>query len=403
MHKLIAGQKLKVSDITSGKILDVRLEIENPIIYDFMGIVLNSQEKIISEQHIVYYGRKQDPDAVLNLYQQHKTLSRMKVNLAAANADVRHIALVLSVEQKNSLKNIGSGKVVIAAAGTDIVAFDFLAADFEQEKSVMLLEFYFKDVWRLKVVAQGFNEGLSKTIQHYGGKTIHAIRPVVEDENNAASGNKDLDKMPVNNIDINLEKVVLQDRGDRGIISLKKTKRNQPIHINLNWDIILHGFADAFVAPKIDLDLGCMYEMQDGSKGVIQALGRRFGSAEEFPYIYLDHDDRSGISKNGENLYILRPDLIQRVLIYAYVYEGILNFQDVDGRLSIKDGQGQEIYLELTQPDPRLSFCTIALIENESDGISNEIGVTKEVLYFSDHKEADEHYEFDFSWKSGKK
>lgn len=403
MQKLIAGQKLKISDISSEKTLDVRLEIENAVTYDVMGVLLNSQEKLVSEQHLVYYGRKQDPDAVLNLYQQHKTLSRMKVNLAAANADVRHIALVLSVEKKNSLKNIGSGKVVIAAAGMDILAFEFSPADFKQEKSLILVEFYFKDVWRLKVVAQGFDEGLSKTLQYYGGSKTHAIQPVAEDQQDIISGNQGQSNIPTKNASINLEKVVLQDRGDRGIISLQKTKRKQPIHINLNWDIILHGFEDLLVAAKIDLDLGCMYEMQDGSKGVIQALGRTFGSAEEFPYIYLDHDDRSGNSKNGENLYILRPDLIKRVLIYAYVYEGILTFQDVNGRLSIKDGQGQEIYLELTQPDPRLAFCAIAIIENENDGISNEISVIKEVLYFSDQEEIDEHYEFGFRWRPNKK
>ena len=47
-------------------------------------------------------------------------------------------------------------------------------------------------------------------------------------------------------------------------------------------------------APKgVDLDLGCLYELADGRKGVVQALGGAFGSLNSAPWIFLDGDDRS--------------------------------------------------------------------------------------------------------------
>ena len=38
-------------------------------------------------------------------------------------------------------------------------------------------------------------------------------------------------------------------------------------------------------AKGIDLDLGCLFELQDGRKGVVQALGNAFGDLERPPYV----------------------------------------------------------------------------------------------------------------------
>src|SRR5690606_40105293 len=58
----------------------------------------------------------------------------------------------------------------------------------------------------------------------------------------------------------------------------------------------------------VDLDLGCLYELADGSKGVIQALGNSFGALNTPPYIHLDGDDRTGSSTGGENMHINRSE-----------------------------------------------------------------------------------------------
>ena len=54
--------------------------------------------------------------------------------------------------------------------------------------------------------------------------------------------------------------------------------------------------AAASVSKGVDLDLGCLYELADGRKGVIQALGNAFGSLNRRPWILLDGDDRTGRS-----------------------------------------------------------------------------------------------------------
>lgn len=95
------------------------------------------------------------------------------------------------------------------------------------------------------------------------------------------------------------------------------------ILINLNWNT---GFFQN-ASGGIDLDLGCMYELADGSKNVVQALGNAFGSLISPPYISLDGDDRTGASVTGENLRINgnMVSQIRRILVYTFIYDGVAN------------------------------------------------------------------------------
>ncbi len=100
-------------------------------------------------------------------------------------------------------------------------------------------------------------------------------------------------------------------------IDLSKAGKSKQltVHVNLNWNQQPNkntGFFTKLVGGNSapDLDLGCMYETVDGTKGVIQPLGGNFGSKSSPPYIFLDKDDRTGAVADGENMLIYRPDTI---------------------------------------------------------------------------------------------
>ena len=81
----------------------------------------------------------------------------------------------------------------------------------------------------------------------------------------------------------------------------------------------------------IDLDLACLWEFTDGSKGVVQALGNAFQAPYRgAPIIRLDGDDRSGSGTGGENMFIdlSRVDEIRRILVFAFIYEGVPNWAE---------------------------------------------------------------------------
>ena len=145
--------------------------------------------------------------------------------------------------------------------------------------------------------------------------------------------------------------------------------------------------------------MGCLYLARDGRKGCIQALGGNFGSRNGDPYIYLDKDDRSGAASDGENLYVLRPDLIERVLVFAFIYEGAANFGTVNGRLTLHERDGSETLIRLDAPRAGATFCAICLISRTASGVD----IVKEARYFQGHRDADQHYGFGFQWSRGSK
>lgn len=200
--------------------------------------------------------------------------------------------------------------------------------------------------------------------------------------------------------------IKLEKTGDSHRIDLRKheSAKSVSVHVNLNWEKLTNnkgGFLEKIFGNNSapDLDLGCMYEMTSGEKGVIQPLGGNFGSKTTSPYIYLDKDDRSGAASDGENMYILRPDLVKRVLFFGFIYEGAKDFKSVRGRILFKVSNGEEVYLELNNPDSDRSFCVAALVNI----IDSQVVIVKEEKYFKDHEEADNVYKFGFNWVSATK
>ena len=94
-------------------------------------------------------------------------------------------------------------------------------------------------------------------------------------------------------------------------------------------------------AAGIDLDLACLWEFSDGSKGVVQALGNAFQAPYQgAPIIRLDGDDRSGAVTGGENMFIdlSRVNEIRRILVFAFIYEGVPNWASADGVVTLLPG-----------------------------------------------------------------
>ena len=204
---------------------------------------------------------------------------------------------------------------------------------------------------------------------------------------------------------VNLGKVTLAKQGEARTVSLRKSDGNyNPLHFNLNWSANQPKKRRGFLSmggtqQAPDLDLGCMFEMVDGQASVIQPLGGYFGSAHDAPWILLDKDDRTGAAADGENLYVYRPEMIRRMVVFALIYDGAPDFQSVGGYLTMRDGNGSETVVELSNPDANRTFCAIALVTNTGNGVE----IRKEERYFTRHRECDALYQFGFDWTPGHK
>ncbi|WP_074378212.1 TerD family protein [Mycobacteroides abscessus] len=207
---------------------------------------------------------------------------------------------------------------------------------------------------------------------------------------------------------VNLSKISLTKAAPT--VSLTKAGQQGAMRVNLNWSQgagqAKTGFLSKLAGPSggggVDLDLGCLYELSNGDKGVVQALGNAFGSLTGAPHIKLDADDRTGSAAGGENMHIdlSRPELFRRILIFAMIYEGAPNWAAVDGVVTLFPTSGPQVEVKLDSASNSARICAIALLQNTGSGID----VTREVRYIDGSQSTlDRTYGWGMKWTAGSK
>lgn len=225
------------------------------------------------------------------------------------------------------------------------------------------------------------------------------------------------------------------DSGDASTNAIELTKRRAQIsltkqgaatghlRVNLSWrmrtsdiggsqreSLLRHPFR-ALKPPEVvghsqsmvnvDLDLGCLYELQDGSKGVVQPLGGYFGDTNAPPYVKLSGDDRFG-SGSGETMYINldHRDNIKRLLVFVYIYDQTPAFDRTHASVTLYPSSGPRIEVHLDERQPQARSCAVVMIEKAK----NEIIVRREAKFvYGFQAELDRLYGWGLQWGRGYK
>jgi tellurite resistance protein TerA len=186
------------------------------------------------------------------------------------------------------------------------------------------------------------------------------------------------------------------------------------MRVNLNWQMrkqfsgwgSKRGRATA-MHSDLDLDLCALFELTDGRKGVVQALGNAFGSLNRPPYIHLDGDDRTGGVATGENLTINLDHKrdFRRILIFVTIYEGARSFADLHATVTLTPLGGAPIDFSLDECTVPSTVCALALITNDG----HDLTVQREARYLvpqrgvSPQRTVDQVYGWGMNWTPGRK
>lgn len=152
----------------------------------------------------------------------------------------------------------------------------------------------------------------------------------------------------------------------------------------------------------VDLDIGCLYELQDGTRGSIQAFGEKFGHYNKSPFVSLSGDERTGDAE-GHDEYLLingaKWNEIKRLLIYIYIYKGAPSWSQIKPQVVIDVPGENDLYVTLKAHDDALCLCAVGELENIRGGIK----LTNRTEYFPGHEEMDRAFGYGLSWEDGKK
>lgn len=454
MTELVAGANVSLN--ASSLQLRISTQSQQNIQPDFAAYLLaETTSKVRGDADMVFYGQTQNGNASVKLIQQHNP-QIFALELSQIEASIGKVAISASLDAPHTFNTIQQLKIEIMTQG-QVIAHALITGQGRQENALIIGEFYRRNgQWKFRLVAQGFNGGLKPLSEYFGVEISDAPQsqpaqnhnsntqnnPSIQQnssygnpfQNSSAQGNLNQSQLKQNNpIDLNrsqkntntptnptqqaspvsklnLNKITLDKQNNK--INLSKSNQGfGEIKVNLNWHQQATtstnqegGFFKKLLNQGqnkgIDLDLGCLYEMQDGTKSVVQALGNTFGNFQNFPYIQLSADDRTGAISDGEWLRINGQhwSQIRRVVIFAFIYEGIPNWAATDGVVTIYVPDQPPIEIGLTEGQP-YAMCGIVELTNQGGGIQ----VQRHVRYVQGHRELDQAFGFGLRWKAGSK
>lgn len=181
------------------------------------------------------------------------------------------------------------------------------------------------------------------------------------------------------------------------------------IRIGAAWDNVQTQKAGFFqkllkkaTRQGVDIDLGCLYELTDGSRGCVQAFGNMMGQFDQSPFIVLSGDERTGDAAGHDEHLDLNGKHwpgVKRLLVYVYIYDGVPNWSSLHPEIQVSvPGEHPMIVTPNVHMD-ELAVCAIAMLENIRGGIK----LTNHTEYFPGHAEMDRAFGFGLEWDDGKK
>jgi tellurite resistance protein TerA len=266
------------------------------------------------------------------------------------------------------------------------------------ETALILAELYQRNgAWKVRVVGQGFNGGLAKLAPHLGVEVAEPAPSPAPPKPTPAPPKTEPAPPPK---PVSLTKVTLTKQNST--VNLKKDDgRFGKIRVNLNWNQRPKKTGFFTRNSSLDLDVGAFVETRDGGLFVVQALGRAFGDFNQAPFTKLLGDDRTGAVTDGEWLEINGDEWseIERVLVYAFIYEGAPNWQETDGIIRVLVPGQPEIEVRMNEYGDTRGMCAVASLENKG----GQVRVSREVTFHQGHEAMDREYGWGFRWTTARK
>lgn len=326
--------------------------------------------------------------------------------------------------------------IEVRDAASNAVVARFDSAGASVETAFVLGEFYRRQgAWKFRAVGQGYSSGLEGLATDFGisvDEPQHTppaaapaappvARPVTAPPAVAPPVTMPPPAGPPAPVQppappaapVRLSKVTLT-KAAPAVSLTKQGGTSGAMRVNLNWEVrkqfsgwgSKRGRAVAMHAD-LDLDLCALYELTDGSKGVVQALGNAFGSLNRPPYIHLDGDDRTGAMASGENLTVNldHKASFRRILVFVTIYEGARSFADLHATVTLQPQFGAAIDFSLDECTVPSTVCALALITNTG----GDLIVQREARYLvpergvSPQRTVDYAYGWGMNWTPGRK
>lgn len=384
--------------------------------------------KVRSDADFVFYNQPvHSSDAVRHEGKRDgggRVTDTLLVDLARVEPAVETVVLAASADG-GTFGQVPDLYIEVRDAAQDTVVARFDNPGASVETAFVLGEFYRRQgAWKFRAVGQGYSSGLAGLATDFGitvDEPQHTPAPPIAAP--LVAPPVTMTPPPARPVTapppappttpVRLTKVTLTKEAP-SVSLTKQGGTSGALRVNLNWQVHkqFSGWGSKLgraVAQHsdLDLDLCALFELSDGSKGVVQSLGNAFGALHQPPYIHLDGDDRTGSLSSGENLTVNldRKQAFRRILIFVTIYAGARSFADLHATVTLTPANGAAVDFSLDECTVPSTVCALALITNNG----GDLIVQREARYLvpergvSPQRTVDRVYGWGMNWTPGRK
>lgn len=345
---------------------------------DVSAYLLTASGKVRGDRDMVFYNQTDGGAGGVRFHSGDG--GAFDVDLDVLPEEIERIVFCLTIDEAqakgHTLALIEGAAITVSDGAAGMMSFrpELVGAT---EAAMIFGEFYRRQgQWKFRAVGQGFTGGLAPLASSFGI--------------DIAADDAPPQPAPVKSVQ--LAKLSMNEPGQT-ITLTPGADGFGSIVVTLNWS---HGRSSHLSgAGGIDLDLGCLVEMQDGRKTAIQMLGGMTGAIDGPPFIVLTGDDRTGVV--GETLQIDGAHWrdIKRVAVFCNIHDGAPDWRRTAGLASLTAPGQPPIEIQLSDGRNDCRICGIVLMENEGDLIK----LTRLVEYVEDQRRLDERLGWGMRWQ----
>jgi tellurite resistance protein TerA len=301
---------------------------------DVSAFLLTEKGKVRGDEDMCFYGQTQvgSGAVILNSASGSKTKTEFLMDLVKVDRSIEKIVLVMTIHENRAVM----GK--LSEIAIDVPECGGLRGEISctgmTETALILAEIYRRgEDWKLRVVGQGFENGLSAIATHFG---VDIASPAQASPTPAKAPAPVVGKQP-ELVPINLKNICLTKQGESSKIPLKKGG-SDPIRVKATWIDNGDGSSD-----NDDLDLRAGILMPNGKMHWLASSHP--GAMDKAPFAR-HLGDVQKVSRNapGTEIIELNPEISKRLggpvglvfSVYSAISNGAVSIASLHPAMSIE-------------------------------------------------------------------
>lgn len=179
---MVKGWKDKLENhVNLNENIFVDMKVKGNAEYDFCCFGVDGNGKLSDDRYMIFYNQRTSPNAELSVENIADGV-RYTLNLSTIPDFINRLVFTVSIDGDKTMGEMNTLETKVYQSGAKDIEMTLGGNDFSNEKAVIVMEIYRKDVWRIGCVASGFDGGLSALLKYFGGEEVSepVQEPVVE-------------------------------------------------------------------------------------------------------------------------------------------------------------------------------------------------------------------------------